>query len=167
MRLFADLTVLLLAVPVLSAPIFQTQVDSLRAGGMSEVLSTIRPFEMLSVTDEISIQRDILVHLHANHPTPAYTGSPVYTESQTSTVYGQSINRDTEGDVSPGSAPEFHFAEQRFMNQVASVVGKFLASDNEASEDYEASDRPAWIFEWMGGVWRSAASKKPRAKWIS
>jgi hypothetical protein len=161
-----SLLLLLLAGPALAAPLFQTQVEILRAGGMSEVPFHPPPPSLLPLQtiDESSLQKDILAHLHANHPTPAYTGSPLYRESDTSTVY-DFIDRDTEGDVSPGRVPRFHYADATPMNRLLGSVRDFLGCRENADMGPGTEEgRPAWRFAWMGGAWRSAASRAPRLR---
>jgi hypothetical protein len=157
-------SLVLLVGPATAAPLFQTQVEILRASGMLEVPKAqgFRSKELFA--DGVTLQRDILAHLHANHPTPAYTGTPLYRETETSTVY-DFIDRDTEGDISPGSVTCFHYADERLMNRIFGSVKDFFGCDTRANSHGEkGKGRPAWQFVWMGDAWRSAASKVPRLR---
>jgi hypothetical protein len=75
------------------------------------------------------------------------------------------IDRDTEGDISPGSVTCFHYADEKLMNRIFGSVKDFFGCDTSANSHAEkGKGRPAWQFVWMGDAWRSAASKVPRLR---
>ncbi|KAF2426581.1 hypothetical protein EJ08DRAFT_699876 [Tothia fuscella] len=112
------------------APLFQNHVDALRAKGLSE--------------------REILTHLRNTHPTPAYTGS---LENE---YYNPTPNRDTEGDIAPGSstanAAQIHIGGTTFVDRMSDLVDEVTrGSGEERAARLEVREwrRPVWKFRWM------------------